>query len=111
MGPNKRVDGMFRKTPILKIERVFFAVGLFALSVAVATAQTAPKRPALPSNPSRYVDEYPVKLMKVPAVKTRLKTLLGKRYADFDISIAVQSPMTKVVNSCSRAAACLMLAR
>jgi hypothetical protein len=34
--------------------------------------------------------------MKVPAVKARLKTLLGKRYADFDISIAVQSPMTKV---------------
>jgi hypothetical protein len=31
--------------------------------------------------------------MKVPAVKARLKTLLGRRYTDFVYSIDVQSPM------------------
>lgn len=59
-----------------------------------ATAQT--KKPALPSNLAKYVDEYPVKLMKVPSVKTRLKTLLGKKYATFDRYIGVQSPITQV---------------
>ena len=66
---------------------------MIAVCVGVAAAQTTPKRPALPANLSKYVDEYPVELMKVPAVKSRLKTLLGKRYSDFVVSIDVQSPM------------------
>lgn len=87
---------MARPTPIQRLRGPLFAIALFALSIVAASAQSAPKRPALPSNLSTYIDEYPVKLMKVPAVKARLRTLLGKRYADFDVSISVQSPMTKV---------------
>jgi hypothetical protein len=61
-----------------------------------AMAQSSAKRPALPSNLAKYINEYPVTLMKVASVKKRLKTLLGKRYSDFVISIQVQSPTTKV---------------
>ena len=75
--------------------KLIFACLLITLVLGLtATAQT--KKPALPSNLAKYVDEYPVKLMKVPAVKTRLKTLLGKKYPTFDSYITVQSPMTQV---------------
>ena len=77
-----------------KIIFVLFIAAIFGLT---ATAQTAkPKSPALPGNLASYIDEYPVKLMKVAAVKTRLKALLGKKYATFDSNIAVQAPMKQV---------------
>ncbi|PYS86132.1 MAG: hypothetical protein DMF62_16895 [Acidobacteria bacterium] len=78
------------------IRKSLLVTGLVIVSAVSFAAQPSRRSPALPANLSKYIDEYPVKLMKVPAVKARLKTLLGKRYGDFDISIAVQSPMTKV---------------
>lgn len=84
------------------VTRIFVAVylslglaGIIAFSAIAAAAQTSTRRPALPANLARYVDEYPVKLMKVPAVRARLKALLGNRYADFDTSISVQHTMTR----------------
>lgn len=70
------------------------AIALLILGTA-AFLQAQAKRPALPANLANYVDEYPVELMKVPAVKRRLKTLLGKRYSDFVISIDVQHTITR----------------
>ncbi len=65
------------------------------VAVGTQTAQTTAKRPALPTNLASYVGQYPVKLMKLPSIKSRLKALLGKRYADFDESITVQEEITK----------------
>jgi hypothetical protein len=72
----------------------FSVLGYLAVSAAAVASQApSTRRPALPSNLGKYVDQYPVELMKVPAVKSRLKVLLGKRYSDFVYSIDVQSPM------------------
>jgi Protein of unknown function (DUF3828) len=54
------------------------------------TAQTTATRRALPNNLVTYVGQYPAKLMKIPSVSSRLKTLLGKSYTDFNESMAVQ---------------------
>jgi hypothetical protein len=78
------------------MKKLFVLLSLMLILSVSATAQTAAKRPALPSDLTRYIDEYPVTLMKVASVKSRLKTLLGRRYSDFVISIQVQAPMTKV---------------
>lgn len=78
------------------MKKIFVLLGLMMILSVSAVAQTAAKRPALPTNLASYINEYPVTLMKVKSVKTRLKTLLGKRYSDFVLSIQVQSPMTKV---------------
>lgn len=72
-----------------------FAIFLITLALCFTVLAQA-KKPALPGNLAKYVDEYPEKLMKVASVKTRLKTLLGKNYSDFNTSIAVQSPMKQV---------------
>ena len=77
------------KTYLLPVS-TFFLV-LFVPAAAVM-AQSPAKRPPLPANLSKYVDEYPAELMKVPAVKSRLRTLLAKRYNEFVLSIAVQAP-------------------
>ncbi len=87
---------MSKKIPLRLIRKSLFLVGILAISIVAATAQkTGVRRPTLPSNLTRYVDEYPVELMKVPSVKSRLKTLLGRRYSDFVISIDVQHTITK----------------
>ena len=78
------------------MKKLFILLSLMLILSVSATAQTAVKRPALPGNLAIYVDEYPVKLMKVASVKSRLKVLLGKRYSDFVLSIQVQAPMTIV---------------
>ena len=78
------------------MKKLLILLGLVMILSIAMMAQTAAKRPVLPSNLAKYIDQYPDKLMKVVSVKARLKTLLGKRYADFVISIQVQSPMTKV---------------
>lgn len=70
-------------------------MGLMVVSIVTVNAQTKAGRPALPSNLARYVGEYPVELMKVRAVKSRLRTLIGRRYSDFAISISVQHQITK----------------
>jgi hypothetical protein len=63
--------------------------------MSAAEAQPSTKRPALPANLSRYVDKYPSDLMRVPAVKTRLRALLGRRYSYFLTSIGVEMPITR----------------
>jgi hypothetical protein len=78
------------------MKNLFILLGLTIILSGAAMAQPAAKHPALPGNLVKYVDEYPATLMKVASVRARLKALLGKRYNDFDISIAVQSPITKV---------------
>jgi len=75
------------------MKKAFIAFCLLIASMSTVMAQAPAKRPALPANLTKYVDQYPVELMKVPAVKSRLRALLGKRYSDFVYSIDVQSPM------------------
>jgi len=77
----------------IMLNRLAFAFGLIVVFTVFGTAQSSTKRPPLPANLAKYVGEYPADLMRVPAVKSRLKTLLGKRYADFDYSISVQDVM------------------
>ena len=78
--------GLIMEGGMWKIDRV---------TDGVTVAQTVAKRPALPSNLESFVGEYPAKLMKIPSVSGRLKTLLGKSYADFADSISVQHEVTK----------------
>ena len=85
---------MMKKISTDRIRRSLIVASVFSISIAVAAAQTA-KRPELPRNLNVYVDEYPDKLMRVPAVKSRLRTLLGRRYSDFNLSISVQAPITQ----------------
>lgn len=82
-----------------------FAILMITLALSLSAA-AQPKKPALPTNMAKYIDEYPVKLMKVPSVKARLKTLLGKKYSTFDLYIAVQAP-TKQVGDFLIASGCL----
>lgn len=79
----------------LPIKTLFVVVGVLIISTIPAMAQPATRRPALPRNLDAYVGEYPDKLMRVTSVKSRLKTLLGKRYTDFDTSISVQHLIEK----------------
>jgi Protein of unknown function (DUF3828) len=65
------------------------------VAAGARTSQTTTKRPALPSNLTKYVGKYPVELMKLAAVKGRLKALLGKSYVDFDKSLFVQHEIAK----------------
>jgi hypothetical protein len=68
----------------------------YTIEIAIRNtpAQTA-GRPELPNDLTQYVGEYPVTLMKIASVKRRLQTLLGKSYSDFEISIDVQSAVTR----------------
>src|SRR6476469_1511643 len=75
------------------LNRVSFVFGLIVVSAVIVAAQSATRRPPLPANLAKFAGEYPADLMKVPAVKSRLKILLGKRYSDFDYSISVQDVM------------------
>lgn len=77
---------------IRMIAKMFLVAVVVGVCSAAVLGQTA-KHPALPSNLIRYVDEYPADLMKTPGVRARLKTLLGRKYSDFDQSIAVQGTM------------------
>jgi len=61
-------------------------------------AQTKEKKPALPKDIARFENEYPMDLFKVPAVKTRLRTLLGKSYNSFMEAIDTQEAMEKSDN-------------
>jgi hypothetical protein len=76
------------------MKKIFTCFLLVLALCLMAGAQI--KRPPLPSNLTKYVDEYPVELMKVRAMKTRLRALLGKKYSTFDEYLTVQSPMTQV---------------
>jgi len=77
-----------------RIAKLLFVAGALSILTTAALGQTA-KHPALPNNLTKYVDKYPVDLMKVPAVKSRLKALLGRRYSEFDESIGVQHMIEK----------------
>jgi hypothetical protein len=70
----------------------FVVLGLGCLSLY---AQIREKKPALPKDIARFGNEYPMDLFKVPAVKTRLRTLLGKSYNSFMEAIDTQEPMEK----------------
>lgn len=87
------------KTVYLKIrsnmKKLFILLGLTMILTSAGMAQTVAK-PALPGNLIKYEGQYPADLMKVTPVKARLKTLLGKRYRDFEVSISVQGAITKV---------------
>jgi hypothetical protein len=76
------------------MKKIFTCFLLVLALCLMAGAQT--KRPPLPSNLTKYVDEYPVELMKVRAMKTRLRTLLGKQYSTFDEYLTVQVPIKQV---------------
>ena len=69
---------------------------LIVLLAAASIAQIPTKRLPLPPDLANYVDKYPVELMKVKSLKSRLQTLLGKHYSDFVVSIDVQSPLKMV---------------
>lgn len=69
---------------------------LFITLAFCFSANAQAKKPALPTNLAKYVDKYPDDLLKVVSVKTRLKTLLGKKYSTFDQYISTQMPMKMV---------------
>lgn len=69
---------------------------LFITLAFCFSASAQAKKPALPTNLAKYVDKYPDDLLKVASVKTRLKTLLGKKYSTFDRYIATQMPLKMV---------------
>jgi hypothetical protein len=71
-----------------------FLLSLTAVFITPVPAQSA-RRPALPSNLSTYVGKYPVTLIKVASVKSRLRSLLGESYSDFNTSIDVQHQITR----------------
>lgn len=75
---------------LLAVSLVVLVFGCLSLS-----AQSKEKTPALPKDLARYENEYPMELFKVAAVKTRLRTLLGKSYNSFMEAIATQTPMEK----------------
>ena len=72
-----------------------FAILFMTLAFCFSVSAQA-KKPALPTNLVKYVDKYPDDLLKVASVKTRLKTLLGKKYSTFDQYIATQMPLKMV---------------
>jgi hypothetical protein len=80
--------------------------GFLVVSAATVLAQPPAKRPPLPANLAKYVGESSGALMNVPAVKSRLKTLLGKRYTDFVESTSVQAE-TKMVGDFLLASGCM----
>src|SRR5437868_5981496 len=65
----------------------FICLSLILLLPVAAQAQ---KRPALPAKLDAYEGKYPTSFMKLPAVRSRLRTLLGKYYDDFTIRMGVQ---------------------
>lgn len=65
---------------------LFFAIVVILLPTAVQ----AQKRPALPAKLDAYEGQYPDRFMKLPAVKARLRTLLGSYYNDFIERTGVQ---------------------
>ncbi|MEP6788847.1 MAG: hypothetical protein ABJB40_10480, partial [Acidobacteriota bacterium] len=65
---------------------LFFAIVIILLP----TAAQAQKRPALPTKLGAYEGQYPDRFMKLAAVKTRLRALLGNYYNDFIERTGVQ---------------------
>lgn len=73
---------------------VVLVIAVTAAASSVANAQI--NKPALPANLDKYVGKYPDGFLNLPAVKTRLRKLLGTRYSAFVTSFAVQMPFQKV---------------
>jgi hypothetical protein len=90
-----RVKRLYLREKFMKMTKQILIIFLITLALCL-TAKAQAKKPALPNNLARYVDEYPVELMKVRTFKTRLKTLLGKKYSTFDEYITVQAPIKQV---------------
>ena len=68
-----------------------------ALCFSVTAQTSKTKRPALPANIAKWKDSY--KLLNNPTIKTRLRTLLGKKnYADFVESWETLNPIVKKGN-------------
>ena len=63
---------------------------LLALIIISPVAVQAQKRPALPAKLEAYEGKYPDRFMKLPAVRTRLRALLGKYYNDLVERLDVQ---------------------
>jgi hypothetical protein len=59
------------------------------------TQTTKPRRPALPSDIAIMAGQDSDELLKSPAIKTRMKKLLGKRYDSFMESFETLAPITK----------------
>ncbi len=79
------------------MKRAFVLVALFiAVTAASGVVRAQTNKPALPANLDKYVGKYPDGFLNLPAVKTRLRKLLGTRYASFVTSFAVQMPFQKV---------------
>src|SRR5580765_6245607 len=80
--------------------RLNLAGWLFGLSIAAflglalillfPVAAQAQKRPDLPAKLDAYEGQYPDRFMKLPAVRARLRALLGSYYADFIERTGVQ---------------------
>ena|SRR5436190_10927632 len=72
----------------IKISLVGLAALLLLTILPVGTS--AQKRPALPAKLDDYEGQYPDRFLKLPAVETRLRTLLGQYYNDFVQRMGVQ---------------------
>ncbi len=105
-------DAALRHSCVIDFSRVPACVGkelkemkrnvvLFLLLVSITMAASSisnaqSNSPALPANLGKYVDKYPGAFLKLPAVKTRLRKLLGARYTAFMASFAVEMPFKNV---------------
>jgi hypothetical protein len=69
---------------------------LMCFSVMAQTTKT--KRPALPTNIAVMAGQDSDKFLNNPAIKTRMKKLLGKEYALFMESFETLNPITKKGN-------------
>jgi hypothetical protein len=96
MGRQIEIHSEMQKQMKNHVFRVVLLIVFLCGIVIAVNAQPSTRRPALPVNLAKFVDKYPGDLMLVPAVKTRMRALLGKRYSEFVQSIDVQAPMTKV---------------
>src|SRR5918911_3347525 len=72
---------------------------IILVSCYSATAQRAKtRRPALPSDIAAAAGQDSDSLLKNPAIKTRMKGLLGKQYDSFMESFETLTPVTKEGN-------------
>ena len=70
-----------------------FHIAIFScliLAILFPASVHAQKRPELPAKLDAYEGKYPNRFMKLPAVRTRLRALLGKYYDDFIERMGVQ---------------------
>lgn len=77
---------------------IFILFSILIFGTISAFAQSPAKRSALPKNVVKFEENkyrYPMYLLDNPAIKKRVRSLLGKKYSDFTAAIYTQEPIEK----------------